>query len=64
MPVMVVSSTVSVNVGSNHQRHFPLVQKNSFSDGKQTGMGLYSGIFWKIWNTFSDVPLFSCLSND
>lgn len=47
MPVMVVSSTVSVNVGSNHQRHFPFVQKKAFfSDGKQIGMELYSGIFF------------------
>jgi len=45
MPVMVVLSTVSVNVGSNHQRHFPFVQKSGFPDGKQIGMDLYNGIF-------------------
>ena len=40
MPVMVSSSTVSVSVGSNPQRHFPFVQKKRFFWWKTKWNGL------------------------
>jgi len=42
---------------------FHLYEKICFSSGKPNGTGLsiFHGFFWKIWNIFGAIPLFSFL---